>query len=1133
MAEREIPVKSGTNETDETLPEASCSGGESQSLDILRSSPETNLKQFDKTSASTDSITDAPTEAFENQFVSENNSLMMKPDRTPLQDKKTILIKKLVEVLEMEDETTTHKNTNTNSAADLRGPLLDRLRRFCKPDSYNILPSPESSGTEEEGRRDVGEMVGDTGTSLSNIEEHQAEGTGETGENSDLILSKLESETQTGSTGRLEEACTPTGSMVRLEGACTPTRSTGRLGGACTLCQMCTNIVTPIHLVAFRISDMRRSERCTALTKLWREIKITIKQGRAGKPVSQVHSNCNPCDLCANICATYHEYANSNENIKRRKIREDFADLIRRLDPSTQVLMISSSNYGKDYRDEPTKLCSSPAEMIRNPTELCNSTEPTLDFRTSTPMNLPDGLEADSPSESSFETLTSDVRHAVLDKGEVELVDKSDRLISEKQFSLDTSEFDSLTGESEFSDNLDTSVGVKNIPLFETASSRSSQTETNSMHMPGKMRNDLIETINKAINKEVKSFKKDLTTRLLGTLSPSISNSVNLSCHSPVFPVYPTKSQKPSKYDLLKNLPIAERASKERKHCLLANLNKPPPKKTASSGLQHVQQEIISSSHPTGGFPAISNSGLTHIKNKGPVVLSGRQHTVEVSSKPRQRDNTLTDMTYPVDEEVSEISDVPACLMRSVDLCSRRDTPPTQSSDQTVREETDTSRVSEFTGESGDSTSYCCECVHWEAHVSDPLETLLVTQDPSVMSGNANNGDEGCASDDSGAKSDYTSYTAIVTKTPVKSSLPKKIKLDLPRNLKRNSPTSFLLKGQMSRLSSPGSYTSGSRGSCTPNATNIVNARMNMGKGTNPSALKETFTPTFKAGRETTFAKNLSSIPKIERLSKKQPTKASTYGVAHFKSKVQAKPRIDKLNEDKFANASNEVIIRNKTSKTAIYKTKSKARSPRLEHSINEEISRKSSEKSKLSKSTAGNLTQNDDYRFKSITKHSGHMTIKPGKSVHPATQFANTPSVQNQTTKSGIPRTVISKKPPKCSSFTASPSLNSPRINPRKLLSSTKTSVLPKPTPRGGQFSSRSSHTTSEKSFTKKRSSSFDSGLASATTKSFRGTSLPVPVARNKEMRKVDLHTPNSLTRLTPGRNSPAITISFPKKKL
>ena len=1092
----------------------------------------------------------------------ERDGPSMKPDRTPIRNKKMVLLEKLAEVLK--------QDSDDERSSVLRSSLLDRLRSLHKSDSYQVLPSPDSSEGEE-----VQESSGVTGTLLSVIEEveQQLELVDDNPESCvELILSRMESE------------------AVALR----------RTADPCTDCQLCVKIVSPIHILSVSVAHMSKKEKSGALISLWREIKMTMKDRVPIQDFTNMN-DCRPCELCCDICVTYHEYVKNSSFHKRHQIREDFAGIIKKLDPQTQVVMNSSVGSDRQHK-------------------------------------------------SPVPALTAQKRHGDSPIKDLTDLTKSGDELNNYNAQHVTSEFDSPTGESASSDNLDTSAGVNTIPYYETLSSKLSDcnaSQSSSKPISEQMRQDLIMQINKVITKEVKSLKKDLTSRILGTLSPSLSYSdlrsieravvepdferdlrfsretygdrppselqkTNLS----VFPLFPaiSKSQKPSKYDLLKQLPIAEENIKERKHCLLANMNKPPPKSkvtgvpSSKQTLTSTQvtaniviKETISSedspSVTVPDLPVISNSGLIHIqKKKGE---NGKKHKIKVSVKPRQRDNTLSNLTFPIDEEVSEITDIPPCLMEAMDL-SRQSDSESSSTSNTVQETRGGGSVEEAT--LGSEESHCCVCGNWEydyeADISDHEDKMqLVPEDLGSISGKevVDTGDEKeddvYSSEDSGGRTDFTAYTAVIPKklatkishsSTNKSSTPKKIKLDLPRSLTKNSPSTFQLRDQ---AKNDGTSSQGS--SITNKSSGLIPPGKISKLPKNPQ-LRTSVKPLMKGNKkskQSTQNVGLSHIttPNIKKQTSQKSGKISNLSIPNISKNVQkvdiaiaSKPKTglkSKLGATatgkchrKPANQSN--IVKPSPSLSKLSKESSKFQpgansTPRHASSIKKENVQTSfalrGKKDLLDKNARTNLSgryqksattlQAQTYLPKEIKTES---KLLPKTSHPPLSKVSPLkPQIVNPLQKSVTQKNIkIPKLPgPKAvkldisysTSTTPTPKRSTKSNLPTPVKKSSANSVMTKTKPKASYLdkapllSARKTRTapeyrndchqkTSEKS-NSKRSSSFDSGIASSRTKSFRVTQ----VVKNQISREaVVSKTPDSVAK----QGSPSVSISFPTSR-
>ena len=1156
---------------------------------------------------------------------SETDGPMMKPDRTPLRDKKVALLEKLTEVLKPDSE----KDSETRLS--LKSSLLDRLRILHRPDPYHVLPSPESS-TSEEGGREEQDTSGVTETLLSVIEEVEQQldlGDQYPESSFELILSRIESEAQPGTLRRSDAPCTD--------------------------CSLCKDIVGPIHKLAVRVADMNKLDKCNALIKLWREIKSTMKSKHISLNPG-IMAVCRPCVLCCDICTTYHEYVESNSLHKRTQIREDFAEIIKKMDPSTQVVM--NSSVGNEYQHRP--LC-----VPKHPT----GTDRAIDKKSEEfKKNQADIVnEKEQRSKISTEKSLCD---------QVDTTNNSEDGVSETTAHQMTSEFDSLTGESLSSDDLDTSAGVKTIPHYETVTSKisdSSWTQSTSKPISEKMKKVLIMQINRAISKEVRSLKKDLTSRILGTLSPSLSHTdlrsiekavnhpdlgpvpkliepVSKDDHehevlssnptnsnlrlSPIVPMFPRKSLKPSKFELLRQLPIAEEDNKERKLCLLANMNKPPPKNDVNSlayqnqkqsvnqnrsNIPIVVKETISSEESPSvtapALPIISNSGLIHIKKKDSVT--GKKHKIKVSVKPRNRDNTLSNMTFPLDEEVSELTDIPPCLMESMDLSlySRRNSDSVSSQTSDTVQETRRSgggTPDAVTVGSEGSRSYRCVCDHWEydyeADISDHEEDeKVVEEDPGSIS-QTEDTETGCKyiSDESGGRTDFTAYTAVIPKkmaksTPNKTALPKKIKLDLPRSLTKNSPSSFLLKGPKDQGTTSNSSNQGDakiKGK-TLASNNIKSSsvvKLSKIPKSKPQSVVNTLVgseksiPDNKKGttKNTGKISNLS-MPKSHHQSssinskgalstvevRSQPrvpgTNAST-GTAINRSTANIKQTQSRLpagtNMTKKRRSDGSNLKQNNTTQQL-----SKVPSPMPKQKtvpikgMSSKISEVKSPSyipksgvtgihSHVTKNTG--IPQKCEQNVSSMTSRSSKMSTprqmmekpvtKPTKS---STQFQlgisrpPKPKTFKTCTKSSSTSTISTSKqsslipiPIKKSVSTSNNMVSKPNFLRRELFSSKsslssassvmKTNTKPQTNKQKLQKTLQKSKSPEKSVSNSKQSSSFDSGIASSRTKSFRVTQ----VAKSGGLREGSSKIPDSMTRLNLGRSSPAVSITFPNSR-
>ena len=1147
----------------------------------------------------------------------ERDGPSMKPDRTPIRNKKMVLLEKLAEVLK--------QDSDDGRSSVLRSSLLDRLRSLHQSDSYQVLPSPDSSDGDE-----VQESSGVTGTLLSVIEEveQQLELVDDNPESCvELILSRMESEAA----------------------------ALTRTADPCTDCQLCLNIVSPIHNLSVRVAHMSKKEKSGALISIWREIKMTMKDRVLLQDFTKMN-DCRPCELCCDICFTYHEYVKNSSVDKRNQIREDFAGIIKKLDPQTQVVM--NSSLGSDRQH----IASNTPQRISS--------------------NTPQRISSNTPQPSPVAALAAKRRHGY--SPVKDLTDDRTKSGDELNNHNMTSEFDSPTGESASSDNLDTSAGVNTIPYYETLSSKLSDcnaSQSSSKPISEQMRQDLIMQINKVISKEVKSLKKDLTSRILGTLSPSLSFSDLRSIERavvepdferdlrfsketygdgspselqktnlPVFSVFPAKikSQKPSKYDLLKQLPIAEENIKERKHCLLANMNKPPPKSKVT-GLQSSKQtlastqvtanivikETISSedspSVTVHDLPVISNSGLIHIqKKKGEI---GKKHKIKVSVKARQRDNTLSNLTFPIDEEVSEITDIPPCLMETMDL-SRQSDSESSSTSNTVQETRGRGSAEDAT--LGSEESHCCVCGNWEydyeADISDHEDEMqLFREDLGSVSGKEVVDSEHekeqkvYSSDDSGGRTDFTAYTAVIPKklatkispsSTNKSATPKKIKLDLPRSLTKNSPSTFQLRDHAKNdgTSSQGScITNKSLGLIPPGKISKPPKNPQSDSGTSVKPLMKGN----KKSKQSTQNVGLSHIttPKIKKQASQKSGKISNLSIPNIsknfqkvdiaiasKPKTGLKPNLGTSVTGKCHRkpANQSRIVKPSPSLSKLSKENSKSQlgvanransSLRHTSSIKKENVQTSftlkGKKELLDKNARANLSgfyhksatthqvQTDLPKLKEIKTESKllHKTSHPPlskeieskllhKTSHPPLSketeskllhktsyppLAKVSSLKPQIVKP-LPKTVTQKntKIPKLpgpkavkldishsTSTTPTPKRSMKSNLPTPVKKSSPNSVMNKTKPKASYLDKTRStpehrndchQKTSEKS-NSKRSSSFDSGIASSRTKSFRVTQ----VVKNQISREaVVSKTPDSVAK----QSSPSVSISFPTSR-
>lgn len=1112
-------------------------------------------KQFDLQNIKKDSSPEGP---------------VMKPDRTPLsKERKMILIEKLTEALQKD------VRENKPSVSDFKTTLLERLKLFHKPDPYNVLPSPETSEEEKEERLSGSQEV--TDNLLSVIEE---------------VEQKLESKVDEDFKSDSEELHTESGIDVvlsRIESeACPALRWSAR---PCTDCNLCLRIVEPIHKLAVLVEELSKSERCKEFTQLWRDIKGVIKTKRNHDFQPTKLEDCRPCELCCSICETYHEYVQGSSPGKRAQIRDDFAGVIKMLDPTTQIMMNASTcgvkqqNVKPKPEGEDAKEQSAKSDNIRTPSHKANTSDVTL-------------------NEASGHDVTS--------------------------------EFESHATSG--SDNLDTSAGVTTIPVYETISSYGDEdkTPTTSRPISEKMRRQLVKQISKAISKEVRYLKKDITSRILGTLSPTLSNSdlrsiekamVTVSsdqqisseklhrdgrispdlrvsgsqttnfCLSPV--LLSTKSSKMSKYDLLKQQPIAEEDKKERKTHLLANINRPLPKplgdvnkqKPIPTKITPIHKETISSEESLATVPVpLSNSGLIHIKKK-----DAKKHKIRVCVKSRQRDNTLSNMTFPIDEEISEmvpVEDIPDCLLQSMDLSlqSNLKAEATVSSDSTVQRSGDVISTGEDTTPNEKSLSLCCVCGSWgydyEADVSDSDPERKQDNHPTVSEAEGSE----YLSDDSGGKTDFTAYTAVVPKKTITTqssniSPPKKIKLDLPRSLTKNSSSSFLLKKGSSNVSLNSATSQSSlskipkksppRGipKMTKTAVDIRNIKK---KATDPTVLlskphqntakgkckelEDFVNKTSGNQKGSGYKKGISKPKKSHSVGISQSSLSTTTTTTHYqkpKSGLPIKPHtsVTKPNTNRIPETAGRSISHNHQSLSTA-KTESQTKPTAGNHANKLKVPTipQSQTKTIMNSKTGSGLyrsvnTVKPKVKAPGVYNHSrdsgkNRTPSKPTQSSGSTKSISKTP-----TTSSAVKKSLPSKTEKRPSSI---PSLNFTGTKPgnRKdkpisgKLGSSPVSITHRPTStpslkkdtllpipqRISRIAKLPNLTT--KSNTSATSKTPERSVTLNNSKQSCSFDSGISVSRTKSFRITPVKNSDSMSRSYQGRSSPAVSISFPKSK-
>ena len=586
-----------------------------------------------------------------------------------------------------------HPNPKVNSC------LAERLRNVNKQDAMNTLPSPIDC---DEEVRTVDNIP--SGHLLSVIDEVSSQVY-----TPDLCSENVISENKLRSNEGIESNGTQNvhnnashpleenGALSEKEDTITPKFSSyqDRIMAPkpdCRPCERCSLFTTKIHDLKKSLDNMTNSEKCTNFVTLWRFIKALVKDRSQPAEVMEV---CKVCDLCNGVCNSYHQYVGSHFNFRfRMSIREDFAKIVQSLDPNTTVVLNSS-------------VCSVNANNDTNSVNKTPNKRLTI---------IPEPQPYKVPS-SELETTTSD------------------------------------------SSALDTSADINTIPIYETASKI--DTSSNSRF------SGLMEEINKVINKEVQCLKEDITNRIINSITPAQNDELNKKAKdsnaskqrkdpsSPLIfgsSLYPaqilplTSPSRPTKYDLLKQLPVADANRPYRLDHPLSNMNASPYPTSKGQQLPQTAKstEKNDDTHSNLTVP-------TKYENIEVKTFDCKLNNVIASVKKTANRNDITDASTQCDASLDSFSNANAST------------------------------------ETEQTMSLCCVCKQWDPIELSSASCQSVSEDP------------GDGSDDSGARTDFTCHTAVVprklvSKTKSKLTNPKKIKLDLPRTLTKNSSTTFLMK---------------------------------------------------------------------------------------------------------------------------------------------------------------------------------------------------------------------------------------------------------------------------------------------------------------------------------------------------